>query len=87
MSSSSVWLTEQGAIRDNSGGTSRTPDETAHDVAQLVELPGFSKRIKRFYYFSWRGGSSWDSGLIDYKTDKKRERMYNTFRDALPQWP
>jgi hypothetical protein len=89
MPSSAIWLTEQGGVRrrGHKGNVTRTPAETAHDVKQLVALPRMNSRIKRFYYYSWKGQKVWDSGLIDYTTGKKRPRMYNTYRDALPHWP
>jgi hypothetical protein len=79
--SSSVWLTEQGPLYAGTNGNQKAPacaslTGDALRVCQwnlgkdqtefLMNLANIGTRIKRFYYYSFRGNvGSHDSGLVD----------------------
>ena len=80
-SPSSIWFTEAGPLYRGSNGNQRSEEclgKTDDDlrVCQwnlgkkmtdfLISLPEMSSRIKRFYYYSWRGDANLhDSGMVD----------------------
>jgi hypothetical protein len=83
---SAIWFTEAGPLYAGTNGNQKSPqckgkagDELRvcqwnrgkAELDHLIQLPNESSRIKRFYYYSFRGnqpgpeGPSHDSGLID----------------------
>jgi hypothetical protein len=91
-----VWLTEQGAFRYQStmepgeprvDKLKRTPLQANADAEFLLRLPGIGRRIKRFYWYSWKGDLNFDTGLLNRKNERNPDgtpkdyirRVYCTF--------
>jgi hypothetical protein len=79
-----VWLSEQGGIVRENGvlrGRSQqeAEDKALADARTILKFPGqFPGRIKRFYYYQWRGDSNWDSGLT--RRSNALRDTYNLYR-------
>jgi hypothetical protein len=73
-----VWITEAGPRILPSHGI--TGAVAKNNLKFQLSLPNCSSRIKRFYLYQWKGSPDWDSGLIDYKTNKTRS-LYGIYRD------
>jgi hypothetical protein len=74
----SIWISEVGGRVHKYG----LVDATAHFANALKLFPTLNDRITRFYAYSWKGASYWDSGLLDYNTGVAR-KMYTKYKYCI----
>ena len=66
-----VWFTETGGVvwRENARDRIRFPGRRSAHAATatkwVFKLAALSPRVKRVYFYNWRPGPTWDSGLMD----------------------
>jgi hypothetical protein len=65
-----VWFTETGGVvwRENARDRIRFPASVSHAATAtrwVFKLAALSPRVKRVYFYNWRPGPTWDSGLTD----------------------
>jgi hypothetical protein len=77
-----IWLTEQGSLfrRDNQP-TGLSAATAAMNVRCLLkDAAGYSTRVKKIFYYQWKGEPKWDSGL---KTPGQPWTGWNGYNEIL----